>query len=470
MAYLLNIVYLAALVAALPWLLYARLRHGKYREGWPQKFWGRIPRRDSRGPCIWFHAVSVGEVNLLAPLLERWERLHPEWECVISTTTQTGYALACKRYAPRRVFYCPLDFTWAVKRALRRIRPDILVLTELELWPNLIELARDRGVKVAIINGRLSERSAKGYARIGWLVRRTLARINLVAAQDATYAARFQALGAPADRVQVTGSVKFDGSSTDRKNPSTRRLADLAGIGSGDVVFLAGSTQAPEESIALQVFLNLAERFPQLKLIVVPRHPERFREVGQIIDQELTRNRMAWRRRSELDASTAPTPNDQQASAPRVLLVDAVGELAAWWGTANIAFVGGSLGKRGGQNMIEPAAYGVPTSFGPNTSNFRDVVQLLLARDAAVVVNDSQQLQEFVERCITEPEWAQQLGASAQGLVLEQLGASDRTIALLDTLARSPDLRGRRTDSSVPMTPSLANRHTGESRGHRRTA
>jgi 3-deoxy-D-manno-octulosonic-acid transferase len=459
MAYLLNLVYLTALVAALPWLAYARLRYGKYREGWSEKFWGRVPRRDSRGPCVWFHAVSVGEVNLLAPLIERWERQHPAWDCVISTTTQTGYALAVKRYAPRRVFYCPLDFTWAVRRALRRVRPDVLVLTELELWPNLIELARERGIQVAVVNGRLSERSLRGYQRIGWLARRTLSKLNLIAAQDETYAERFRSLGALPECIHVTGSVKFDGAQTDRGNSNTRRLAALAKIAPDDIVFVAGSTQAPEESLALAAFLNLAELHPRLKLIIVPRHPERFKEVAETIDRALAGRPMTWRRRSELNE---PQRTDASASAPgpRVLLVDAVGELGAWWGTASVAYVGGSLGKRGGQNMIEPAAYGVPTSFGPNTANFRDVVQLLLARDAAVVVHSGEELQRFVERCLHEPAWAAELGARAQTLVREQLGASDRTIALLEKLARPQEVSNRRTDA-VEGRISLPASHAG---------
>jgi 3-deoxy-D-manno-octulosonic-acid transferase len=447
MAYLLNVIYLVALVVAAPGMIYARFRHGKYREGWSEKLWGHLARRDSRGPCIWFHAVSVGEVNLLAPLLERWERLHPEWECVISTTTQTGYALATKRYSPRQVFYCPLDFTWSVRRVLRRIRPDVLVLTELELWPNLIELSRERGVKVAVINGRLSERSFRGYSRIGWLVRRVLAQVNLIAVQDETYAERFRKLGTPADRVHVTGSVKFDGAQSDRNNSATRSLAAIAGIRPDDIVFVAGSTQAPEESLALEAFLQLAEAYPRLKLILVPRHPERFKEVAQAIDQEMTRRRLPWKLRSELPAANSA------GSESRVLLVDAVGELSAWWGMAHIAFVGGSLGKRGGQNMIEPAAYGVPTSFGPNTANFRDVVQLLLDRDAAVVVQNGTALEKFVERCLQNPGWAKELGLRARELVQQQLGASDRTVALLDRLTRSPEMHGRRTDVPNSLQP-----------------
>jgi 3-deoxy-D-manno-octulosonic-acid transferase len=184
MAYLLNLVYLLVIAAASPWLAWQAWRTGKYRDGWGAKFLGRAPQRSGDTPCLWLHAVSVGEVNLLASLIERWERLHPDWEIVISTTTQTGFQLANKRYAPRTIFYCPLDFTWAVHRAMRSIRPELLVLTELELWPNLIRASQAHGAKVAIVNGRLSEKSLRGYRRISWLLRRTLAQIDLMAVQN----------------------------------------------------------------------------------------------------------------------------------------------------------------------------------------------------------------------------------------------------------------------------------------------
>ena len=423
MAYLLNLAYLLLLAAASPWLLYQCLRHGKYREGWSAKFYGRVPERTGNARCLWLHAVSVGEVNLLAPILERWERLHPDWEIVITTTTQAGYHLALKRYSPRLVCYCPLDFTWAVRRAMRKLRPDLLVLAELELWPNLVAAAKAHGAKVAVINGRLSEKSFRGYRRIEWLTRRILEQIDLIAAQNEEYAARFRQLGAPESAVQITGSIKFDGARTDRGNAETRRLAALSGITEDDIVLLAGSTQAPEEQYALEVFSRLAKEHPRLKLILVPRHPERFDEVADLLGS----HGVNWQRRSAL----AHSPADPTA---RILLVDVVGELGAWWGTAQIAFVGGSLTRRGGQNMIEPAAYGAAVAFGPNTWNFRDVVALLLANDAAIVVHNQDELETFVRRCLADRAFADELGRRARQLVTLQQGAADRTLALLDSL------------------------------------
>jgi 3-deoxy-D-manno-octulosonic-acid transferase len=424
MAYLFNAIYVLLLLAAVPWLLWCRLTQGKYRDGWSQKLWGRVPLRRSRQRCLWLHAVSVGEVNLLAPLIARWEQAHPEWEIVISTTTHAGFALAQKRYAPRMVFYAPLDFTWSVARSMRRIRPSLLVLAELELWPNWIAAAHRAGARVAVVNGRLSARSFRGYHWISRWLRGTLSSLDLVAAQTAEYAQRFISLGVREHSIHVTGSIKFDGAETRRDNPATRKLTALAGIQPTDQVFIAGSTQAPEEALALETFQRLSPQHPNLRLLITPRHPERFDEVARLLDKSGLR----WQRRSRLEQE-GPDP------LACVLLIDVVGELGAWWGTSQIAFVGGSLGRRGGQNMIEPAAYGAAVSFGPNTWNFKDVAQSLLESNSAVVVKNAEELQAFVARCLHDRGYALELGRRAQRLVSEQQGAADRTVALLENLA-----------------------------------
>ncbi|MBN1910294.1 MAG: 3-deoxy-D-manno-octulosonic acid transferase [Pirellulales bacterium] len=428
MPYLLNLLYLGLLIVVSPWLVWQAMTKGKYRAGFGEKFLGRAPRRKSAGPCCWLHAVSVGEVNLLGRLIEEIRLVDPRIECVISTTTRTGMELARKKYADHTVFYCPLDFSWAVRAAMRRIRPNVLVLAELELWPNLIRAAGEAGASVAVVNGRLGEKSFRGYLRIRRLVASVMRRIDLVATQDDTYAERFQLLGARPEAVQVTGSMKYDGAQTDRANPATRRLAQLAGFDPEDVVFLAGSTQEPEEQMALDVYRRLAPRWPRLRLVLVPRHPERFGAVARLLDA----SGVPWQRRTTLDEHSA-------SADARVLLVDVVGELGAWWGTSKIAFVGGSFGNRGGQNMIEPAAYGSAVSFGPNTWNFRDIVTTLLAHDAAVALPDVPALEAFVRRCLEEPDWADALGQRAATLVADQLGATARTAGLLTALLNRPD-------------------------------
>ena len=335
MPYLLNLIYVLLILLSLPWLVWQSLRKGKYREGYAAKFLGRVPQRTSNRTCLWLHAVSVGEVNLLVPLLKMIEKERPEWECVISTTTTTGMALAKKKYPRQTVFYCPLDFSWAVKTAMRRVRPNVLVLAELELWPNLIRAAKQRGGKVAIINGRLGEKSFRGYRRIRPLVARLLQQIDVVAAQDETYAERFRSLGARPEAVHVTGSMKYDGAQTDRGNPATQRLAVLAGFKDDDVVLLAGSTQEPEEAMALETFCELSGRWPQLRLVLVPRHPDRFEAVAKLLEA----SGVCWQRRTALSG--------EAASGDGVLLVDVVGELAHGGGRPRSRLLAGAWATAG---------------------------------------------------------------------------------------------------------------------------
>lgn len=421
--WLLNLAYGSLLVTASPYLAYQMLRRGKYTQGWGAKFLGLVPRREGPSPCVWIHAVSVGEVNLLAPLVDRLLRDFPQYDYVISTTTQTGMAVARTKFPELRIFYCPLDFSWATRRAVRRLRPNVLVLTELEIWPNLIWSVKNAGGSVAVINGRLSDRSFRRYQFVSCVMKPVFGQIDCICAQSKSYAERFIALGAQPHRVTVTGSMKFDGAEMCRDNPRTRQLRQLARIKPEDVVFLAGSTQEPEERLAIETFLKLRDRYPKLRLIVVPRHPHRFAAVSRLLDSA----QVPWQRRTELDGRGA----DPEA---RILLVDTVGELRYWWGLADIAFVGGSLGNRGGQNMIEPAAYGAAVAFGPNTQNFRDVVEALLSAQAAKVVANQQELTEFVHWCLSHPEEAQAMGLRAKEVVLTNQGATARTVAALHWL------------------------------------
>jgi len=415
---LLNVLYLCLAVLSGPFLLISYLR-GKRRSGWRQKLWGDLPKREGNERCIWLHAVSVGEVNLLSVLVDQFETNSPETTLVITTTSNTGYALATKKFSARhQVCFCPLDFSWAVNRALRAIRPDQLILMELELWPNLIRLAKRHGAKVSIVNGRLSAKSFRGYRKakpfFAWLFQ----SIDLIAAQDREYAERFTELGAKKESVVVTGSLKFDGAITNRNNTATQSLANLVKLQSQDTVLLAGSTQAGEEAAALAVFRQLQSVHPKLRLFLAPRHPERFAEVATLCEQ----SGLPWSLRSEITSESKPTP---------VMLINTIGELAAWWGVADIAFVGGSMGSRGGQNMIEPAAYGAAVCFGPNTRNFKDIVSQLLSNDAAVVVADETELGEFVRHCLQDQSYGQILGGNAQRLVLSQQGALAKTMTAL---------------------------------------
>jgi 3-deoxy-D-manno-octulosonic-acid transferase len=425
MSIVLDALYLLVLVACAPALVFRAWKTGRYRQGWSEKVLGKAPWRIAEGPCIWFHAVSVGEVMLLRPLIAEIERRRPNWQVVVSTTTQTGLAVARKTFPELVTFYAPMDFSWATRRAMARVRPTVLALVELEIWPNLVAAAKAQGAKVAIINGRLSRRSHAGYRRIRVPLAATLRRIDAVAAQSQGYADRFVDLGVPDDRVRVTGSVKYDGLESDRGNARTRAIRHQLALAPTDLVFVAGSTMEGEEEAALAAYLQARTRHPRLRLVLVPRHPERFDRVASMVERSGER---VMRR-------SGAGPASRGEGVPPVLLVDTVGELAAVWGLADVAFVGGSLTPgRGGQNMMEPAAYGSAVFFGRHTSNFRETVEHLLSVGGARAVADGRELTEALVDALDDPESAADRGAAARTFVLAQEGATSRTLATLDRL------------------------------------
>lgn len=444
MPWFLNCCYLLLVLAAAPVLVYRRIVYGKYRDGWAEKLWGQAPLRNPERPCLWFHAVSVGEVLQLETVVARLEADLPGIDFVISTTTSTGRGVAEKLFSQHTICYFPLDFSWSVRRALVRVRPTAVILVELELWPNFIQAARRQGIPVALINGRLSERSYRGYFRIRWLTGRLLQCLSAIAVQNDQYRQRFLALGAPADRLQVTGSIKFDRIETDRQNPQTRELAAVFGLHSDDCVFVAGSTQAPEEQFAFETWLELQTEFPKLRLILVPRHMERFDEAARLVESQgiplIRRSRLAVNGREAAGARLRPA--GLAGALPPVLLLDTLGELAACWGLADVAFVGGSLTNRGGQNMIEPAAYGAAVLFGPNTQNFHETVEALLSRRGARVVYDRQDLTAAVREFLADRKQAAALGRAAQEFVLSQQGATERTVSMIHRMMSNQPLPG----------------------------
>ena len=447
--WLLNAAYAALLLALSPLLICRAVTQGKYRTGWSEKLLGRVPKLppvEPRTQRYWFHAVSVGEVLLLRSILAELQRREPSADVVISTTTSTGHAVAREKYPDVVVCYCPLDFTWAVNAAIRRLKPTRFVLVELELWPNIVVAMRRAGVSLSLINGRLSEHSFRGYSKLKWLLRPLLQSFNRIAVQNDAYAERFLALGAAPEQIAITGSVKFDGIETRRDNDRTLALRDAFGIKPGERVFIAGSTQAPEEDIAIGAWQQARKAAPDLRLILVPRHKERFEEVAEWV----TSSGLPLRRRSHCAliarpaqqraegrkpasprGSNSDTPDGLRRSATNshpILLLDTLGELSACWGLADFAFVGGSLTNRGGQNMIEPAGYGAAVCFGPNTRNFRETVEALLANDAATVVTDSDSLATTLADWLANPMATAAMGHRAQQFVVSQRGATAKTV------------------------------------------
>ncbi|MFM8190544.1 MAG: 3-deoxy-D-manno-octulosonic acid transferase [Pirellula sp.] len=425
--WLLNLIYTALLLVLLPWILWRSFSKGRYRNGWNQKLFGNLPdlaknpteqnAGQSGSKTIWFHAVSVGELQVIRPLVERATKQWPKAKLLITTSTDSGFELAQKLYLQHAVSFAPMDFSWAVSKALDQVQPDMIVLAELELWPNWISLATKRNIPVVVINGRLSQKSLRGYLRIAPLARSIIQKISWIGAQSDTIRDRFLQLGYDAANIDVVGNIKFDGANHDRLHPEVRARAEQLKLTDPMTrVWLCGSTQAPEEKICLDTFCEIADRFPNLKLILVPRHAERFDEVAKMVRH----TKLAWARRSAMA---------DQAIDPmwRVFLADSVGELRWWWGLADLGFVGGSFGSRGGQNMIEPCAYGVATCYGPNTRNFTDIVQILQEAGAATELPNPEALKPWIIRMIEDQPSRSMISQRSVAITQQHRGATDRT-------------------------------------------
>lgn len=412
----LDAAYLTALSVGWPLLIRRRKRIRDFQD----KLCGAVRAPLKQGLRAWFHGVSVGEIHLLRTVVARLRERRPDVDVVISSTTDTGLDEAHKWFADIPVVAWPLDFSWASRRALRAIQPDVLVLGESELWPGMLAAAHEFHVPVVVINGRISPKSTRLYRRIKPLAGLMLDRVSAFAMQSNKYAEQLVGLGVPSNRLFVTGSVKYDGIESNRENPATRALGRLFGIRSDQTVWIAGSTQDPEEEFCIRIFEQLRKKHESLRLIIVPRQKDRFDAVAQ----QLSQLQVSFVRRSQLNGVFAG-PND-------VILVDTIGELRAAWGLADIAFVGGSLdGKRGGQNMIEPAGYGAAVCFGPHTWNFQSTVDQLLNCEGAVQVPDVDGLSGVISKW-QDPSARYQIASNGQAFVLSQQGATDRTIDIIE--------------------------------------
>jgi 3-deoxy-D-manno-octulosonic-acid transferase len=427
LSYLLYSFMLAlAMLVSLPYWLYQILRHGKYRTGLIERM-GRVPARltaETRDAAqlrrvIWVHAVSVGEVLAVSGLVEEMRRTFPRHRVLVSTTTGTGQDLARKRFGEATVFYFPMDFAFAIRPFLRALQPELVVLAETEFWPNFLRLAHAGGARIAVINARISDRSRPNYRRFRWALRRMLVHVDLFLVQTQEDSARLQSIGAEARRMQVTGNLKFDVSppSTPPIVESLRR--SLAAETAGPVL-VCGSTVEDEEPPLLKAFENLRVAHPRAVMMLAPRHPERFDTVAILLQRLGIRSfrRSLWQ---------------GQALAGGVLLVDSIGELAALYALADVAFVGGSLVPRGGHNIIEPAQHGVAIVTGNYTENFRDIMALFQSRDAVRIVGLAE-LPLTLMQLLADSKERRALGQRAKETMRSQTGATSRTLQALKTL------------------------------------
>ena len=430
-----NVALLAVLLGGAPWWLWRMATTRKYREGLGSRL-GLVPAALNElcreRPVIWLHAVSVGEVLAASRLVGELDRALPGYQIVISTTTRTGRELARERFGQHRVFYCPLDLPWAVRAYLNALRPRMLVLAETEFWPNLLSGCFRRGIPVVVVNARISDRSWPRYRRLRWLWRPFLERLSRVLAQSETDAERLKAIGCRAERVSVSGNLKFDVRAVVEAE-ATRQLRSLA---TGLRLVVAGSTLEGEETALLEAWPRLLEADPRLAMVLTPRHPERFAAVAALLD----RSGIQWVRR--LDWESQPAGALKVLNPGEIVLLDTIGELASVYSLAAVAFVGGSLIPAGGHNPLEPAQFGVAIVMGPHYANFRAITDDLLSHKG-VRIAAKEELAGVLIDLLRDRSAAVAMGERARQVFEQQAGATGRCLDALRELL-SPGIHEER--------------------------
>lgn len=432
-----NILFLIGFVLAAPYYFLRMRRRGNWRAGFAQRL-GRydtkLKQAVSNRHVLWMHAVSVGEVNLCTQLIRALEPRLPNLKIVVSTTTTTGMGELNRRLPSHisRIYY-PIDRKLYVARALGLLKPEAIVLIEGEIWPNFLWRARNQRIPVFLVNARLSARSFRRYRLFGFLFRPLFHYFAGVGAQNEADAARLCKLGCRPEAVHVVGSLKYDAARLEeRRSLDVPEMFRQIGVPENRLVLVAGSTHAGEEALLAEQFLRLRQRFPNLFLVLVPRHFERGREVGR----ELAARGVRFVYRSEITGRTQHKPGEVDC-----LLVNSTGELRHFYEHADVIFVGKSLTAEGGQNPVEPGVLGKAMVFGPNMQNFAEIAQSLLARRGALQVRDAAELEAALDRLLAEPPLRAELGRNALQVVRENLGAIDRTATMIvDQLSQNGEL------------------------------
>ncbi len=437
------------LYRALQWLAFPFLllylcgrlvRNRAYARGFGERF-GRLPRhiQPTLPGAVWLHAVSVGEALAAAPLAKQLRESMPDAPLYVSCTTLAGRALCEQKLGPLAdgVFYAPLDYCFAVRRVLRRLKPALLVVMETEIWPNLFREARRAGARVLVVNGRISDRALPRYQRLDWFFRHVLAHADRVLAQDETAARRYRALGAA--RVENAGNLKYDFDPDSTSIPAD--LGEFLGRLDAWPVWVAASTMPPaapgdpdEDDAVLDAFGALAERWPRLLLILAPRRPERFDAAAEKIRARGYR----FVRRTELAGAEAPC-------LPAILLLDSIGELNSLFRAATAVFMGGTLPRRGGHNILEPAAFGVPVLAGPHMENFAEIAADFRENGALISLQRPEDLAPALESLFADAELRADAGRRARELALARRGATGRALAAI----------GELREAALPRPPGL---------------
>jgi 3-deoxy-D-manno-octulosonic-acid transferase len=400
-----------------PYILFRIVTVPKYRGGITQKL-GRVRKgvlkhlRDGSRP-IWVHAVSVGEVMAAHPLIRDLRKKYPGRKLILSTVTVTGNMTARQRVPEAdAVFYFPFDYPWVVRRVIHKIHPEVVLIAETELWPNFFRELKRAGIPSALINGRISPRSFGNYLKFKGFFSRVFDNVTLFAMQSHDDAARIKEIGAPPERVLITGNLKFDQKLTPASDP-------LISIGRGRRVITAGSTHRGEESILLEIFSQLRKKHADLVLIIAPRHPERFDEVSGIVSNA----GFECQRRTRLKGEVKD-----------VVLLDTIGELRSCYALCDIAFVGGSLVKVGGHNLLEPAAMKKPVIFSRYMFNFKEISEAIIDAGGGYMVKDKEELYLILDKLLSDQQKAKEMGLRAFDVIAANSGATARTMEAVSGL------------------------------------
>lgn len=431
-----NILFLIGFSFCAPYYAWKMWRRGNWQEGFSQRFGqfsAKVKQALTNRHVVWIHAVSVGEVNIATQLIWAMQHRLPNMKIVVSTTTATGMA-ELKKKLPTHVqkIYYPIDRHSYVKRAILGMHPAAIVLVEAEIWPNFLWVAGDFEIPTFLINARLSERSYRGYKRYGFLFRRFFAAFRGVGCQNEADAARLRELGCAPEVTHVVGNMKFDAAKLEERHVlDVRRLLAQLGVPATARLLVAGSTHAGEEGILAGVYQRLRARFPDLFLVVVPRHFERGKEAGRDIAAQGVR----FVYRKEVTPTTQFKPGEVDC-----LLVNTTGELRHFYEHASVIFVGKSLTAKGGQNPIEPGALGKPMVFGPNMQNFESVAKAFVEEKGAIQVQDADGLEQALAGLLSDPDRGLALGINALKVVRANLGAIERTIDMLVSVLDDTDI------------------------------
>jgi 3-deoxy-D-manno-octulosonic-acid transferase len=388
---------------------------GKFHRGFLARL-GILPRDRQFNAPVWIHAVSVGEAKAVRKLAEGLRHICPDKEFLISTVTPTGNKIAIG-FAREKdyVTYLPLDLSFIIGGAIDRIRPSLFILAETEIWPNLIYSLSRSKIPIIVVNGRISDASFKGYLCAKFLLKPVLRKIDLFCVQTERDASRLGALGVKKEKIRITGNMKFD-IALDMKLDAQGHRRKL-GLKENGHLFVAGSTHGNEEKTILGAYKELLEEFPELKLLIAPRHPERSKGVAEIVSRFGFHSIFLSDMPFEYNCPTRP-----------VFILDTIGQLVSFYNIASFVFVGGSLVKKGGQNILEPAFLAKPVLFGPHMFNFRDIAEMFLNSGSAIMVRDEQELREQAGRFLRDPALAARLGERARQLIFQNQGATQRNL------------------------------------------